>query len=239
MLAAMYYGGAAHLQKLKLGAAQVDPGIIMIGGAGTSVGVIPTTTTLATTVPAYGLGIDEGVYSTTQGDAEGLVTVDTNPNLVIKALMSGAATEGTTLTRLINTSASAGGTVVTDTDVSANDMDGGLVVCIAGNNVGLSRSITSMTASVSVTVTVPFPRAIAVSDEFFMLPYNFAGTGAAGADGPGWVQTTTLFTQADASIASGAGVAASIVDLELNGLTDSYVLFVLRSHTHNSDAQAA
>ena len=239
MIAAMYFGGAAHLQKLKLGAAQADPGIIMIGGAGTSVGVIPTTTTLASTVPAYGLGIDRGIYSTTQGDAEGLVTVDTNPNLVIKALMSGGATEGTTLQRLINTLASAGGTVVTDTDVLAADMDGGLLVCIAGNNVGLSRSITSMTASTSATVTVPFPRAIAVNDEFFMIPYNFAGTGAAGADGPGWVQTTTLFTQADASIASGAGVVASVVDLELNGLTDSWVIFILRSHTHNSDSQAA
>ena len=128
---------------------------------------------------------------------------------------------------------------MTDTDVLAADMDGGLLVCIAGNNVGLSRSITSMTASTSATVTVPFPRAIAVNDEFFMIPYNFAGTGAAGADGPGWVQTTTLFTQADASIASGAGVVASVVDLELNGLTDSHVLFLLRSHTHNSDAQAA
>lgn len=239
MQAGRYLAGQAQLLPMKLGAAQADAGIIMIGGAGTSVGVIPTTTTLATTVPAYGLGVDRGIYSTTQGDAEGYVTVDINPNLAIRALMSGGAAEGTALTRLVNTSASAGGTVVTDTDVSANDMDGGIVHCIAGNNVGLSRSITAMTASTSATATVPFPRAIAVGDEFFMIPYNWAGTGAAGADGPGWVQTTTLFTQADASIASGAGVAASVVDLELNGLSDSYVLFVLRSHTHNSDAQAA
>ncbi len=66
-----------------------------------------------------------------------------------------------------------------------------------------------------------------------------AGTGAAGADGPGWVQGTTLITQADASIASGTGMDVSVVDLDLNGLTDSYVLFKLRNHVHDSDALAS
>ena len=232
-------GGAAYPMKLKLGAAQANPGILMVGGAGTAVGAIPISTTNDGTVPVYGLAIDQGTYSTTQGAAEGIVTVDVRPDLVIRALMSGAATESTALQILQTTSASAGGTTITDTDVGANDFDGGTVWGLSGNNMGLSRGITAHTASTSIVVTVPFPLAIATTDEYLFCPYNKTGTGAGGADGAGWVQTTTLFTQADATVAAGAGVVCSVVDLELNGTTNSYVLFVSRGHAHGSNALAA
>lgn len=235
-------GGAAVLQKYKLGAAMANAGVIAIGGAGTSLGVIPCTTTSFDA--AFGLSVDQATYTTTQATidtnaGDSLVTVSKRPDLIIGALMSGGATEGTVLVTLSNTSASAGGTVVSDTDVAANDMDGGIIWCISGANVGQSRGITSMTASVSATVTVPFPRAIAVGDTFLMAPYNTAGTGAAGADGPGWVQTSTLFTQADATIASGTGGESVVHDLILRGASDSYVLFTLRLHAHNSASMAA
>ena len=233
------YGGASLLKKFKLGAAQANAGILMVGGAATSVGAIPVSTTNDGTVPVYGLSIDRGIYSSVQGDAEGIVTVSARPDLVIRALMSGGATEGTALQILQTTSASAGGTTITDADTGGNDMDGGTTWGLSGNNVGLSRSITAHTGSTSIVVTVPFPRAIALTDEYLFCPYNTASTGAAGADGAGWVQTTTLFTQADASVAAGAGVVASVVDLELNGTTNSYVLFVSRGHAHGSNALAA
>ena len=134
-------------------------GIIMIGGATTSLGVIPCTTT--SFANAQGFAMDVGTYSTTQGAAEGLVTLDVRPDLVIRALMTAGATEGTALTVLQTTSASAGGTTVTDADVGSADMDGGTVWCISGNNVGHSRGITAHTGSTSIVVTVPFPRAIA------------------------------------------------------------------------------
>jgi hypothetical protein len=155
------------------------------------------------------------------------------PDLIVRALMSGGAAAGTALTLLSNTAASAGGTVVSDTDVSANDMTGGTLVCISGANVGESRMITAQTVSVSVTVTVPFPRAIAVGDEFFMIPYALMGDGTATTDGNSNLQTTTLFDQADASIASGTGGQVSLVELELNGRSNSYVLFVLDAHVHS------
>ena len=230
-------GGAPVLKKYKLGAAQADAGIVMIGGAGASLGVIPSTTTSFDA--AYGLAIDEGTYSTTQGAEEGMVTIDIRPDLVIKALMSGGATENTALTVLQSTSASAGGTVVTDADTGSADMDGGTVWCLSGNNVGHSRSITAHSGSTSITVTVPFPRAIATTDEYLFCPYNMAGTGAGGADGAGFLQTSTLFTQADASIACGTGGKVAVVDLELNGRSNSYVLFTLRGHVYNSDDLAA
>lgn len=238
MYAAYHLAGGASLKmKMKLGAAMADPGIIMIGGAGTSLGVIPCTTT--SFANAYGLALDEGVYSATQGDAEGLVTVDVRPDLVIGALMTAGATEGTALTILQTTSASAGGTTITDADTGSADMDGGIVWGLSGNNVGLSRGITAHTGSTSIVVTVPFPRAIATTDEYLFAPWNIAGTGAAGADGPAAVQTSTLFTQADASIAAATGGEASVVELILKGRSDSFVLFKLRDHVHDSAALAS
>ena len=225
-------GGAPVLKRYKIGATIANAGVPIISNGTTFAGVVPATTTNLDFT--HGLSVDTGTYSTTQGDAEGLVTVSVRPDLIVRALMSGGATEGTALTLLSNTSASAGGTTVTDADVSANDMTGGTVMCTAGNNVGLSRMIVTHTGSTSLVVTVPFPRAIAVGDEFFMIPYALMGDGTVTTDGNSNLQTSTLFTQADASIASGSGGQVSVVDLELNGRSDSYVLFVLDAHVHSA-----
>lgn len=227
MIAAQYmYGHAVCKKKYKLGATMANAGITMIGGiAANTANVIPCTTTNNT--ESFGFALDTGTYSTTQGDAEGLVTLDISPDLIIKALMSGGATEGTALAILTNTSASSGGTLVTAANVLAADADGGTVWCISGNNVGQSRTISAETASTSVTVLVPFPRAIAVNDTFLMSPWSAGGDQAAsGGDGAGRVQTTTLFTQADATIATGTGQTVAVVEQELNGVSDSYVYFV-------------
>ena len=238
MIAGYYLsGGAGLFKKYKLGAAVANRGVVVMGGAATAVGVIIATTSSAAN--AYGLALDQATYSSTQGDVEGLITVDVRPDLVIKALISGSATEGTTQTVLTNTASSAGGTVFTSASIDSDDQDGGLVYFLSGANKGLSRSITAFSASTSVTVTVPFPYAIAVGDTALVLPWNFAGTGTGGADGPGWVQPTTLITQADAATASGAGMEPSVVDIELHGARDSYILFVLRDHVHNSAALAS
>ncbi len=225
-------GGAAVRKRYKIGATIANAGIPVISDGTTFAGIVPCTTTNLDFT--HGLAADTGTYSTTQGDAEGLVTVSVRPDLIVRALMSGGATEGTALTLLSNTSASAGGTTVTDADVSANDMTGGTVHCIGGNaGVGLSRMITTHTGSTSLVVLVPYPRAISVGDEFFMIPYALMGDGTVTTDGNSNLQTTTLFTQADASIASGTGGQVSVVDLELNGRSDSRVLFILDAHVHS------
>ncbi len=229
-------GGAVFLKKMKLGAAQANAGIIMMGSA-TNVGVIPTTTTLVSTLPAYGLGVDVGTYTTSPtASTEGIVTVNVRPDAIIRSLATGAATENTALAVLTQTSAST--TVLTCT-VQSNSIDGGTLWCLTGANAGQSRPITAHTSTTSLTVTVAFPYSMAVGDTFAAVPWSLFGTGVDGGDGAGWVQTSTLFTQADASIASGTGVVCSVVDLELNGTTDSRVLFVLRGHAHGSDALAA
>lgn len=229
-------GGASHLKRMKLGAAQANAGVVMIGGAGTSLGVIPSTTTSFDN--AYGLAISQGTYDATPtATTEGLVTVDVRPDLVIKALMTNGGTENTVLATLIQDTAST--TVITAGEVSTADKDGGIVWCVSGANVGQSRGITAWSTGASVTVTVEFPNSAAVGDTFHHISYNIAGTGAAGADGPFWLTTTALFTQADSNAAAAAGGVISVVDLELNGASDSYVLFVLRDHVHNSAAGAS
>lgn len=229
-------GGASVLKRMKLGAAAVDPGIVMIGGAGTSLGVIPSTTTSFDN--AYGLAIDEGVYDATPtATTEGLVTVDVRPDLIIRALMTNGGTEGTALATLIQDTAST--TVITAGEVSTADKDGGIVWCVTGANVGQSRGITAWNSAADITVTVAFPNSAAVGDTFHHISYNYAGTGAAGADGPFWLTTTALFTQADSNAAAAAGGVISVVDLELQGASNSYVLFVLRDHVHNSAAGAS
>jgi len=216
-------GGAPLLKRIKIGASFANAGIVTING---TAGVIPSTTTdFADTM---GLALDTATYSSSQGasHAEGLVTVDVRPDAVIRALMSGGATENTQLTQLVNTSASTDGLTVTDADVGSADMVSGTVWCTKGANVGQSRAIATHNASQDFVVTVPFINDIAVGDEFLFCPYNEAGL----TDGAGNVQTSTLFTQADASIASGTGGLATVVALELNGRGDSYVLMQLGDH---------
>lgn len=221
-------GGAGIHRKYKVGASFASIGVIAIDG---TAGVVPCTTTDFGDTP--GLGLDLATYSTTQGDAEGLVTVSVRPDIVIRALMAGGATEGTALTLLVNTSASTDGLTITDGDVGSADMDSGTVWCVGGANFGQSRLITTHTGGTSFAVTVPFLNDIAVGDEFLFCPFGLQGSGAGGSDGVGNLQATTLFTQADASIASGTGGVVAIVDLELNGRTDSAVLFVLGDHIFN------
>jgi hypothetical protein len=228
MIAAGHLNGGGALQrKLKLGASVVSVGVPLIDG---TAGVLPCTTTDGADTP--GLGLDTGTYSTAQGSthAEGLVTCSMRPDLIIKALMSGGATEGTALPLLTNTAASTDGTTVSDaTNVGTASMATGTLWCIKGANVGQSRVITTFNSATSEVVTVSFLQDIAVGDQFLQCPWSVAPVGAGG----GNVQTTTLFTQADATIVAGTGLVAAVVDLELNGRTDSAVLFIMPDHVYN------
>ena len=154
-----------------------------------------------------------------------MVRVIINPDAIFRALMSGGAAPGTALTQLINTAESAGGTLVTDADVGGASMDDGIVWCILGNNVGQSRKITTFSASTSLTVTVPFRRTIAVNDQFCQAPYLPLTTRA--------IQLTTDLLQANAAIAVGTGGNATVVEVYLNGRSDSFVHFIARDHVFN------
>ena len=129
---------------------------------------------------------------------------------------------------LTNTSASAGGTTITDaTNVGTATTASGTVWCISGNNVGQSRRIITFNSASNIVVTVPFPNAIAVGDTFLQVPWSIEpGVGC------GNVQSSTLFTQADQTIAAGTGGVATVTWIEQNGRSDSYVLFQLQDQLY-------
>lgn len=165
--------------------------------------------------------------SNTQGDAEQYARVFISPGLVIKALASGGATEGTALTRYTNTSANAAGTTFTAALGTAT-MDGGLCYFTAGNNTGRVRRITTFTASTSFVVTKPVPNTISTSDVVIVVPWRPAMIGASSN-----VQLSTLFTQVDASIAVGTGAEAMPVDIEFDPnspTTNTYLFWVALDH---------
>ena len=185
-----------------------------------------TTTDFADSLGVTG---DTGTYSTTQGDAEGLVSVYCRPDAIFEALMSGGATENTALITLSNTAVSAAGTVITDADVGTASMVNGTAWSLSGANGsgpgGQSRVITAFSSAVSITVTVPFLSDIAVGDTFIQCPWS-----SNGAAGNGTLQTTTLFSQANAIIVSGTGGEVAIFDLLLDGTTNSKVRFLVIDH---------
>ena len=164
-------------------------------------------------------------YSTTQGDAEGLVRVYINPDIIYEAPMTNGATANTALQTVTNSTASTGGTTVTAGDTPDNSMDDGTCWCLTGANQDLSRKITTYTANTSWVVTVPYPSTIAVNDTFAAIPYLPLTTTT--------IQLGTLLTQADASIAVGTGGNARVVELVLNGTSDSAVRFIARDHVYN------
>jgi len=241
------YGGAGIYKRFPVRASIAVVGIPIISVTDT-VGVGPGTTT--SYADAVGLGKDTVTYSTTQTDldnpgedanigAQGtiygldagkVVTVSTRDDLELKARVSGSSTAGVSLTLLINTAASAGGTTISDADVGTSDMTGGVVWCTKGNNIGLARPIVTHNSAADFVTTVPFPRAIAVGDEFLFVPYNVFGTGASAIDGHGNIQATSNIAEADGSIATGTGGAVMVTQLELNGRADTFVRFMLADH---------
>lgn len=228
-----YVSGQNYVKRYKLGAAAVAGlGVphLMVATTG-NVGKCTTTACVDAIGPNVGTS---GTYSTTQNDAEGTVEIDINPFCIIECTASGGSSDGTALAILTNTSASAGGTVLTAT-VQSNDLDGGTLWRYVNGVGGESRTITTHTSTTSLTVTVPFSGSggINVGDAFLVSPYNETGNGASGGDGNSQIQLTTLLTQADFTSASGTGIKANVIDLILRGISDSAVQFTLGDHVLN------
>lgn len=196
-------------------------GIVMIKSAANASGQMSTSTTTSI-ANALGLLIDQGMksaaggpitYSTTQGDDESVAGIIVNPDAILRAQMVTGAT-GTAITGdTIVTASSNGLTFVGGTSVASPDMDEGIVWYTSGANVGKSRKITSTGATVTGTVIVPFA-ANAVGDTFAYAGLNIGLQGCT---------LTTDLTKVRTDIAIATGATFSILDMELNGVNDSYV----------------
>jgi hypothetical protein len=214
-------GSSPVIKKYKASAAMIA-GIVVVRSVSNASGQFSTSTT-TTATDSLGLLLDNGLasgasvsYSTTQGADEAVWGVVVNPDQILRAQMVTGAT-GTSITSdTIVTAASNGLTAVGGTSVASPDMDEGILWYISGSNVGKSRKVTS-TSSVTATVIVPFA-ANAVGDQFCYAGINIGLTG---------VTTTTDLTKVRTDIAVSTGMSISCIDLELNGVGDSYAHFVL------------
>ena len=157
-------GTGGHVQIADVASEAHENDLPVIGIAG---GVVDASATYSSTY--FG---DGSTYTTTQG------TVATNGPAEVKVILTIPwvtlvkapiynAAFGTALTTLVETSGSAGGTVVTHANQAVTDIadDFATVYCRTGANKGIYRVVTTG-ATGSQTVTVPFPYAIAVGDTF-------------------------------------------------------------------------
>lgn len=199
------------VKRYKISETMATAGVPVLVNAANGAGLALASTTAA--ADAVGVTVGTGVYSTTQGDAEGTVEVIISPDAVYKLRMANSAVAGTQLVITTNSVAETAGTVVTITtgDPAPNnpEMDEGTIVCVAGNNVGQTRKITS-TAATTATVTVPFLNDIAASDVFIIVPWTPADV--AGDN----IQLTTTLIEARQDIAVGTGIAMVVVDIEFD-----------------------
>jgi len=191
------------IKKFKIGTASLaTAGVPILVSQTAAGGVVACTTTAAADV--LGCSLDTAIYTTTQSTTmvEGVISVLVNPDAAYSWLMTGAAAEGTALVTTTNSSANTAGTAITITtgDPAPNSptMLDGVAYCISGNNVGLSRKVTTVTGTVA-TLVVPFPFTIAAGDVFILSPFNIGGLSSlGGANGT----LSTLLTQIRGDLAS-------------------------------------
>lgn len=174
ILAYTHSGTAPRVLKMKIASsfAAATVGGFALDSADGAAGINLATPTSAAN--CVGITLDSGVYSATQGDTEGVVSVAINPDAVYGLKMVGNNGNGQ-LSITTNSVAETAGTVVTittgDPVPNSPTMDEGYLVCVAGANVGQTRKITSVSAT-AITVTVPFSNDIALNDVFIAVPWS-------------------------------------------------------------------
>lgn len=202
----------AAVRRFRIGES-LSAGQIVVSGS-TGGGEVEDPTSVTDFSDAVGLALTDATYSTTQGDDEGTVQVAlASSNTLYKGRVNPGATSGTQLADadgvvLTNTSASAGGTTITDSDVGSATRAQGTVIGISGANRGESRIVTTFNSGTSLVVSVPFPNAIAVGDMFVVVPYKVGANQT--------LQLTTDFTEINASVAVGTGDGVVVDKIEVH-----------------------
>lgn len=188
----VFSGGAPVIKKYQIGEAMANSGVpVLIGGSNKAGLVLAATTTASDLV---GVTLDSQAtlvtaQQTDNSDPARLVSVVVNPDAYYKALLSGGSAADTVLAIGTVDNAVSNGLSV-DTNITYTNFDEGSLFGYAGGSVGILRKITSVSSTIA-TVTIAFPLASAVGDQFLHVPYS-AGENQ-------FVQLTSDFRQLDAS----------------------------------------
>lgn len=168
------WGMPPVLQSFAIGATVVAGQVVVRDN---TAGTITDPSTVNAYSVAVGVTSEAGTYSTTQGTGTSSAAVYVEvacamPNTRFRGRASGGATADTAMAKalngniLVNSTASAGGIVISDANVGTSEFVGGLAIALTGQNAGKFRSIASHIDDTSTTVTVPFDYPLAVNDEF-------------------------------------------------------------------------
>ena len=233
-----FSGGAPVIKKYQVAQTVSVANSPLLASTGAEPGLdAPTTTNLADWV---GLCLDTATYVTAQQTdgtkAERTVSCVINPDIIVKARLSGSGTAGAALTRYdITTATTDGLDVTTGDDFSGTTRDSGSVWGYTGANAGQLRKITAVSTT-AITVVVAFENDHQVGDEFLVAPVS-----------PMEIDTVTVtltsdFTEIDCSVATATNTAR-LQCIELlargfadNGTTNSWGLFVPSDHFLNKIA---
>ena len=226
----MLGGGAPLIMKFACGDTHGDAGVVTTAPDAAQAGVMVSTTT--TMVDVVGVTQDTATYVTAQQtdgtSAERLLAVLISPDACFRALMSGGSSEGTAIAEFTVTAATADGLDVTDTNTNWQSpaTDEGAIYFTSGVNKGQVRKVIT-TGGSEATIATAFDNDHAVGDTGFRLPWwPFDRTSDA-------LQTTTNLYQADQTGATGTGGDIKPIHMELNGTTDSFLIFTIDDHALN------
>ncbi len=221
-------GGTAMLKKYQVGETFANAGVIATIDVSAEAGINLATTSNA--IDMVGVTLDTATLSSTQGtgasSAEELVTISCRPDAIVRSRMSGGATSGTSLASVSVTVADSGGTTVeTGATWSNPTFLNGTVWGLAGSNVGQSRKLTTVSSTVG-TMLVPLDYGTVVNDTFLRVVIHPHASVL--------VQLTSDFTEVDAEAALASDAELACIDLELNGVGDSYAKFISKDHLYGA-----
>ena len=220
-------GGAPLLMKYQIAETFANAGVIGTIDVSAEAGVNLATT--AGIVDMIGVSLDAGTYNTVQGTgastAETLVTFSIRPDVIIRSRMSGGATSGTSLTAVTETTGETAGLVITTgASWTSPSFADGTVWGLTGNNVGQSRKTPAVDGT-STTLDVPFDNNILLNDTYLRTPIHPHESIL--------VELTSDLTEIDATVAISGDAELVCIDLDLNGVADSYAYFVPGDHILN------
>lgn len=220
-------GTTPNIRKVQLGEQSDVAGVPLIAGGAAKPGPVKASTTAAADLLGIQINVPSETYAVAQNtdgsENASMAQIITNPDAVYKVLLSGGATSSTALTTHTENTGSTSGLVVTVTSLSLGDE--GTIHCVTGANAGISRRIASIAAN-AATVTLAFPKDIAVGDTFIVVPY-------APDTADQYVQLTTDLTQLDASVTTDTDNANfRVVEMKLNSETDSYAYVIAADHLY-------